>query len=224
VPGASISFSPTLTMTTTSFDAANNRWLTTVPLTPTGRVLLTGLAFPVPVSGLPGGINPVTWNGKFTTTLTETITSTVTITSATMLTSTATLTPTIISRPTPTNTATASATPTATLTSTLGITLTWQWSAAVYARFTSDYNALGIKPVDAATNQYPNIDPAGTPEEFKLYVIGGARGDGLTTYTGVYTAPTIPISCQVATTTTRKMMAFHPSLFDDLISLLFMMK
>jgi len=222
VPGASISFSPTITMTTTSFDAATNRWLTTVPLTTTGKVFLTGMTFPVPASGLPSNINPVTWSGKFTTPLlTDTIASTATITSATILTTTATLTPTSVARPTPTNIATVTATPTATPTSTPGITLIWQWSAAVYAHFTSDYNLLGVKPGDTATNQYPNSDVAGTPEEFKLYVIGGARGDGLTTYTGVYTAPTIPSPCQVATTGTRKIVASQPSLFDDLIALLF---
>src|SRR5262249_36123028 len=60
----------------------------------------------------------------------------------------------------------------------------WQWGAAVYTTFSTDFNALGIKPVDVSTAQYPNSDHAGTPENFKSYVIGGATGGGGSNYTG----------------------------------------
>ncbi len=64
---------------------------------------------------------------------------------------------------------------------------TWRWSAAVYANLASDYNALGVKPCrDDRASQYHNNDLAGTPENFKLLVLAGARGGGLTDYIGAY--------------------------------------
>ena len=54
-----------------------------------------------------------------------------------------------------------------------------------YAHFSADYNALGVKPVDDnKKNPYLNADHAGTPENFKPFVIGGATGGGGTNYTG----------------------------------------
>jgi hypothetical protein len=67
VPGATITFSPSATSATTGFDTTTNQWLTTVPTNLSGNTFLTGLAFPVPSGGLPGGINPVTWRGQFYT-------------------------------------------------------------------------------------------------------------------------------------------------------------
>jgi hypothetical protein len=77
-----------------------------------------------------------------------------------------------------------------------GISLNWQWAAAVYDSFSTDYNALGIKPIDGNTNSpYLNSDHAGTPENFKTCVIngrttncdlGGAMGGGASNYTGSY--------------------------------------
>jgi hypothetical protein len=64
VPDAAITFAPTATTATTTFDVASNTWVTTVPSNLGGNVFLAGLALPVP-SGLPGGINPVTWSGTF---------------------------------------------------------------------------------------------------------------------------------------------------------------
>jgi hypothetical protein len=29
-----------------------------------------------------------------------------------------------------------------------GVTLQWQWAAAVYTSFSTNYNSLGVKPVD----------------------------------------------------------------------------
>ena len=66
-----------------------------------------------------------------------------------------------------------------------GLTVNWQWAAAVYTSFDIDYNNLGVKPVD--DNQasiYQNSDHAGTPETFKTFVVGGARGGGGANYTG----------------------------------------
>ena len=70
-----------------------------------------------------------------------------------------------------------------------GVTVSaWQWSAAVYSNFAVDYNALGVKPCASATaSQYQNSDNAGTPENFKIFVVGGALGSGGTNYTGNYT-------------------------------------
>jgi RTX calcium-binding nonapeptide repeat (4 copies) len=99
--------------------------------------LLSGLAFPVPVGGLPGGINPVTWSGNLIDTAPN-------------------------------------------------LSVNWQWAAAVYKNFSSDNNALGVKPLDVATGQYPNSDHTGTPEAYKSSVTGGARGGGGSNYTGSY--------------------------------------
>lgn len=65
----------------------------------------------------------------------------------------------------------------------------WQWAAAVYkgGACGADYNALGVKPIDSKSlDQYHNGDQAGTPENFKSSVTGGARGGGGSNYTGGY--------------------------------------
>jgi hypothetical protein len=64
----------------------------------------------------------------------------------------------------------------------------WQWGAAVYTHFTTDYNSLMIKPTHSThLDSYPNGDQAGTPEcFFKAYVTGGARGGGGSNFTGSY--------------------------------------
>jgi hypothetical protein len=66
-----------------------------------------------------------------------------------------------------------------------GVNVNWAWGAAVYTNFSTAYNALGVKPVDDKTaSQYKNQDKAGTPENFKQFVIGGATGGGGNNYTG----------------------------------------
>ncbi|HLJ88513.1 MAG TPA: hypothetical protein VKZ53_16960 [Candidatus Angelobacter sp.] len=68
-----------------------------------------------------------------------------------------------------------------------GITVNWQWAAAVYRSFSLDNNVLAVKPVDdnrASADQ--NSDHAGTPESFKDFVVGGARGGGGSNFTGSY--------------------------------------
>jgi hypothetical protein len=139
VPDATVIISPAVTSATTTFDATTNTWVTTEPPNLSGNTFLGGVAFTV-TQGLPGGINPVTWQASFST-------------------------------------------------DTPGISVNWQWAAAVYRQFGTDYGALGVKPVDANNvSAYLNSDHAGTPESFKTYVTGGARGGGGSNFTGSYSA------------------------------------
>jgi hypothetical protein len=64
VPNALITFSPTALCSTTLFNAALNRWETIVPTSGSDEIFLSGLSYPVPAD-LPGGINPVLWQGTF---------------------------------------------------------------------------------------------------------------------------------------------------------------
>src|SRR5947209_1586636 len=53
---------------------------------------------------------------------------------------------------------------------TAGLKVDWQWGASVYTQFGTDYNALGVKPVDDKNlSQFQNKDAAGTPEAFKAF-------------------------------------------------------
>jgi hypothetical protein len=83
-----------------------------------------------------------------------------------------------------------------------GIKVQWKWAAAVYhnATFGADYNALGVKPVDDNNATfYMNSDHAGTPENFKSDVKGGARGGGGSNFTGSLsgTAATVPAPANI---------------------------
>ena len=52
-----------------------------------------------------------------------------------------------------------------------------------------------MKPVDDnQASVYQNSDHAGTPENFKSFVTGGARGGGGSNFTGSYSA-TAAVSC-----------------------------
>jgi hypothetical protein len=84
-------------------------------------------------------------------------------------------------------------------TDTPGVTMNWQWASAVYSSaFNTDYNAIGVKPVDDnQASQYQNSDHAGTPENYKQYVTGGAMGGGGSNWTGSYSG-TAGISPAVA--------------------------
>ncbi len=53
----------------------------------------------------------------------------------------------------------------------------WQWGAAVYTNFSTDYNALGVLAVDGGGQ-------SGTPVNFERFVTGGARGGGGSNFTG----------------------------------------
>jgi hypothetical protein len=59
-----------------------------------------------------------------------------------------------------------------------GISVSWQWAAAVYTTFSTNYNSLGVRPIDASGEQ------SGTPTNFESFVIGGARGGGGSNFTG----------------------------------------
>jgi hypothetical protein len=63
----------------------------------------------------------------------------------------------------------------------------WRWAAAAYSSFSSDNSVLGVKPMFTDhDNPGTNRDLAGTPENFKQFVIPGARGKGGKNYTGTY--------------------------------------
>jgi hypothetical protein len=155
-------FSPPGEAQLTYFDSANF-WKESVPLGLGGNTFLAGCTVPPCASGatfdcIPaGGLAgglPVTWTMQFQSTTTQPI--------------------------------------------------VWQWGAAVYSQFApcveaeecQGFGPLGIKAVD---NQNPslscvdsssncltfaNSDSAGTPENFKQYVVAGATGNGGTNYTG----------------------------------------
>ena len=71
---------------------------------------------------------------------------------------------------------------------TAGLKINWQWAASVYTQFSTDPASLGVKASDSPTAAYGNSDHAGTPEAFKSFVIGGARGGGGSNFTGSYSA------------------------------------
>jgi len=65
VPNAKITFSPSASCTSTTFDTVTNTWMTTVPVSGDDEIFLTGLAWPVPSGGLRGGANPVNFTGTY---------------------------------------------------------------------------------------------------------------------------------------------------------------
>jgi hypothetical protein len=66
-----------------------------------------------------------------------------------------------------------------------GVSVNWQWAAANYPTFNADPTLLGVKPVDDnKASQYKNSDHAGTPENYKQFVVGGGTGGGGSNYTG----------------------------------------
>jgi len=65
MPDATITFSQTASSSSTAFDAANNRWITTVPTGQAGAdPFMTGFGLMLP-NGLPGGQNPVVVSATF---------------------------------------------------------------------------------------------------------------------------------------------------------------
>jgi len=58
------------------------------------------------------------------------------------------------------------------------ISFSWQWSAAVYTSFSTNYNSLGVRPIDGGGEQ------SGTPTNYESFVTGGARGGGGSNFTG----------------------------------------
>jgi hypothetical protein len=138
LPDALVTYSPSATTATTSFDSVTNTWVTVVPSSYTGNVFMSGAVQHFP-GGLEGGVKPVTWSATFH-----------------------------IETP-------------------VDVCLAWQWSAAAYGSSICDtpYGDLGVKPVDSNTlSAYKNSDHAGTPENVKHAVKGGARGGGGSNFTG----------------------------------------
>ena len=78
----------------------------------------------------------------------------------------------------------------------VGVRPTWKWAAAVYTSFAA-HTGLNIKPKNGSTqNPYPNNNNAGTPENFKSFVVSGAKGSGGSNYTGSYSS-TSTATCTV---------------------------
>ena len=72
---------------------------------------------------------------------------------------------------------------------TAGITVNWNWAAAAYKNFSTDYNVIGVKPVDNnSLSIYHNGDQSGAPEAYKSFVVAGATGAGGSNYTGNFTS------------------------------------
>ncbi len=63
VPGGIVTFSSGAAVPTTVFDGGV--WKTTVPITGSDEIFLSGLKYKVQSGGLPGGIKPVKWSGRF---------------------------------------------------------------------------------------------------------------------------------------------------------------
>ena len=75
-----------------------------------------------------------------------------------------------------------------TISSSSSASIQWKWGAAVYTSF-ADYNSIGVKPIHSTSlDAYHNGDQAGTPENEKSFVIGGARGGGGSNWTGSWSA------------------------------------
>lgn len=66
------------------------------------------------------------------------------------------------------------------------ISIQYKWAAAVYSNFPIDYSDAAVVPLKSSTH-------AGTPSNFKNYVIGGARGGGGSNYTGSWSGTAHPI-------------------------------
>jgi hypothetical protein len=92
--------------------------------------------------------------------------------------------------------------------STTSTPIVWQFGAAVYSNFAAcieaeecqGFGPLGIKAVDSnsasqscvnsssSCSTYANSDLAGTPENYKGYLVGGGLGSGGSNYTGTRTS------------------------------------
>jgi hypothetical protein len=65
LPDARITIDPNAAVASTSFDAVNNVWLTTIPWDLDDNSFLTGIPWFVPSAGLPADVEPVTMCGTF---------------------------------------------------------------------------------------------------------------------------------------------------------------
>jgi hypothetical protein len=62
---AKIVIDPSVTTASTTFDAVNNVWITTIPFDLDDAAFLTGMPWLVPAGGIPADIEPVSWCGTF---------------------------------------------------------------------------------------------------------------------------------------------------------------
>jgi hypothetical protein len=68
----------------------------------------------------------------------------------------------------------------------------WRWAAAAYSSLGNDNNLLSVKPMDSdRDNPGTNRDLAGTPENYKQFVIPGARGKGGKNFVGSYSGSAV---------------------------------
>jgi hypothetical protein len=90
-----------------------------------------------------------------------------------------------------------------------GLSFNWAWSAAAYNSFSTTYGSIGVKPCDANSATYPNLDKSGTPESYKTHVVGGATGTGGANYTGSLSAYTSVSPTYTATYVTVAGMVYN---------------
>ena len=80
----------------------------------------------------------------------------------------------------------------------VGVSAAWKWAAAVYTSLGA-HSVLNIKPKNGTTqNPYPNNDLAGTPENYKSFLVSGAKGSGGTNYTGTYSTTSTATTCSTS--------------------------
>ncbi len=65
IPDAVVTFSSSARCASTRFSTNTDTWETTVPLGESDEIFLSGFAYPVPATGLPGGLGRVTWSESF---------------------------------------------------------------------------------------------------------------------------------------------------------------
>jgi hypothetical protein len=61
-----------------------------------------------------------------------------------------------------------------------GLNFHWDWGAAVYSQFSTNYTNLGVRPISDSGGT------AGTPANYTSYLAAGGTGSGGTNYTGTY--------------------------------------
>jgi hypothetical protein len=69
-----------------------------------------------------------------------------------------------------------------------GVSINWKAGSAVYTTDMTSYNTNGVKPTHSNACLYNNSDHAGTPENKKNFLTGGAAGGGGSNYTGSWSA------------------------------------
>jgi len=90
-----------------------------------------------------------------------------------------------------------------------GMRPTWKWAAAVYSSF-AGHSGLNVKPKNGKDqNPYSNNDDAGTPENYKSFVVAGAKGTGGTNYIGSYSTTNSATCSTVGQRSTERAISEH---------------